>query len=150
MDTQPADPNFAARLRRTFERQKVMATFGAVLTHVGADFVEIVLPCRDELTQQHGFLHAGVVSTVLDTACGLAALWHMPAGAAVLAIEYKVNFLAPAQGEQVIARGHVVKVGRTISVCQGDAYAVSAGGDEKHVAALTSTMMVVRGRGLID
>ena len=142
-------PDPEARVRRTFERQKVMATIGAELMKVSEDGVEIELPHSDELTQQHGFLHAGIVSTVLDTACGLAALAKMPPDTAVLAVEYKVNFVNPAKGDRIRVLGQVVKSGRTLHVCSGNAYA-SVDGKETHVATLMSTVMTVRGRGLVD
>jgi uncharacterized protein (TIGR00369 family) len=142
-------PEIDARVRRTFERQKVMATIGAEITDVSTDGVEIVIPHRDDLTQQHGFLHAGIVSTVLDTACGLAALANTPPDTAVLAVEFKVNFLAPAKGDRVIVRGRTVRSGRTLHTCVGDAYAI-VDGEEKHVATLMSTVMTIEGRGFVD
>jgi uncharacterized protein (TIGR00369 family) len=108
------------------------------------------MPFRDDLTQQHGFLHAGVVATVVDSACGYAALSLMPEGAAVLSIEFKVNLLAPAKGEQIVARGRVIKAGRTISVVSGEVHAVRDG-EEHLVTTMVGTMMVVSGRpGLSD
>jgi len=140
-----AHPGFEARVRESFDRQKVMATIGARLSRVAAGEVDIELPYRDNLTQQHGFLHAGIIGTVMDSACGYAAFSLMPPDAAVLAIEFKLNLLAPATGERVMARGRVKKAGRTIMVCEADAFAVT-GGDEKLVASMTGTMMVVSGR----
>ena len=122
-----------------------MATIGARLLRVAAGEVDIELPFRDDLTQQHGFLHAGILGAVLDSACGYAAYSLMPPDAAVLSIEFKVNLLAPARGERVVARGRVKKAGRTIMVCDADAFAIS-GGEEKLVASMTGTMMVVTGR----
>jgi uncharacterized protein (TIGR00369 family) len=142
-------PDREARVRRTFARQKVMATIGAEITNVSADGVEIEIPYREDLTQQHGYLHAGIVSTVLDTACGLAALANMPPDTAVLAVEFKVNFLAPAKGERIRVRGRAVRSGRTLHTCAGDAYAIT-GDEEKHVATLMSTVMTIEGRGLVD
>ena len=142
----PQDPGFEARVRASFERQQVMATLGAVLTRVAPGEVDVELPFRMELTQQHGFLHAGIVTTVLDSACGYAAFSLMPAEAAVLSIEFKTNLLAPAKGERLIARGRVVRAGRTITVCQADGIMLD-GGREVHVATLVGTMMTVIGRG---
>lgn len=142
---QPQDPNFEARVRASFERQLVMSTLGARLVRVEAGETEIELPFRADLTQQHGFLHAGIVTTVLDSACGYAAFSLMPADAAVLSIEFKTNLLAPARGELLIARGRVVRAGRTVTVCQADAVMMD-GGREVHVATLVGTMMTVRGR----
>ena len=116
---QPLDPEFEVRVRSSFARQAVMSTIGARLMRVGPGEVDIELPFRHELTQQHGFLHAGVVATIVDSACGYAALTLMPPGAAVLTAEYKVNLVAPAAGEAVVARGRVLKGGRTLTVARG-------------------------------
>ena len=140
-----AHPGFEERVAASFRRQKAMATIGARLVRVAAGEVDIEIPCRDDLTQQHGFMHAGIIGAVLDSACGYAAYSLMPPDAAVLSIEFKVNLLAPARGERVIARGRVKKAGRTIMVCDADAFAVS-GAEEKLVASMTGTMMVVKDR----
>ena len=142
---EPQDPNFDARVRASFARQKVMATIGASLTRVSPGEVEIELPFRDDLTQQHGFLHAGIVTSIVDSACGYAAMTLMPMEATVLTIEYKVNFVSPATGRHMIARGQVTKPGRTISVCAGDVFATGKG-KEKLVATMLATMMTVHGR----
>jgi uncharacterized protein (TIGR00369 family) len=143
------DVDVADRVRRSFEKQRVMQTIGAQLTHVERGVVHIVLPRREDLTQQHGYLHAGILATIADSACGYAALSVMPADAAVLSIEFKINMLAPADGDRIIARGRVVKPGRTIVVCTADVHA-ERGGVEKLVATMTGTMMTVQGRGLSD
>ena len=136
-----------------------MRLLGATLTNVGQGHVEIVLPFRDDLTQQHGFLHAGAITTILDSACGYAALSVMPEGTGVLSIEFKTNLLAPAKGSRFIARGRVVRAGRTIVVCSGDVIALpdaqkdEAGGGkvEVMVATMLATMLVVQGRaGVTD
>jgi uncharacterized protein (TIGR00369 family) len=137
------------RVRVSFEKQRIMQTIGATLSHVGAGEVHITLPIRPDLTQQHGYLHAGVIATIADSACGYAALTGMPEDAAVLSIEFKVNMLAPVEGTRVTARGRVIKPGRTIVVCVADVYA-ERDGAEKLVATMTGTMMVVKGRGLVD
>lgn len=147
------DEKMAARVRASFEKQQIMHLLGAALTSVEPGQVEITLPYREELTQQHGFLHAGVVTTILDSACGYAALSTMPDDAGVLSIEFKVNLLAPAEGATFIARGRVVRAGRTIVVCSGDVVALQDGKEEKQksVATMLATMMVVRGRpGIAD
>ncbi len=141
----PQDPDFESRVRASFDRQAAMATIGARLARVAPGEVDVELPFRADLTQQHGFIHAGIVATVLDSACGYAAFSLMPADAAVLSIEFKVNLLAPAHGERIIVRSRVVRAGRTISVCTGDAFAVREG-QERHVATMTGTMMTVIGR----
>ncbi len=144
------DPNFEARVRLSFARQKMMQTIGARLISVSPGVVEIKLPFQDNLTQQHGFLHAGIVATVGDNACGYAALSLTPVDTAVLTIEYKINLVAPAMGEQLVARGSVIRPGRTITVCTGDVFALSDGG-KKLVAHMLSTIMVLPGReNLID
>jgi uncharacterized protein (TIGR00369 family) len=142
---EPQDPDFASRVRGSFERQKVMGTLGANLTKVLPGHVEIELPFRDDLTQHHGYLHAGVVTTIVDSACGYAAMALMPADATVLTVEYKVNFLSPATGERVVARGRVTKPGRTLTVCAGEVFALSDG-SEKLIATMLATMMAVRER----
>jgi uncharacterized protein (TIGR00369 family) len=141
----PQDPDFEARVRTSFARQQVMATIGARLARVAPGRVEIELPFRADLTQQHGFLHAGIVTTIADSACGYAALSLMPPAAAVLTVEYKVNLLAPARGERLIARGQVTRAGRTLTVCAGDVVAL-ADGRETAVAVMLATMMALHGR----
>ena len=146
---QPRDPGFDARVRASFGRQRVMETLGARLTRVAPGEVDVELPFREDLTQQHGFLHAGIVTTILDSACGYAAFSLMPAEAAVLSIEFKTNLLAPARGELLVARARVIRAGRTITVCQADALMMD-GGREVHVATMTGTMMTVLGRGGVE
>ena len=137
------------RVHESFERQRFMDLIGARLSEVAEGRVEIELPADERLTQQHGFLHAGVVAAAVDSACGYAALTLMPAGTAVLTVEYKINLLAPAEGDRLIARGRVVRAGRTLTTCAGDAYMVGDGA-ERHVATVLATMMCVRDRGLED
>jgi uncharacterized protein (TIGR00369 family) len=134
------DPDFERRVRDSFARQAVMHTIGARLLRVAPGEVEIDLAIRPDLGQQNGFLHAGIVSTVLDSACGYAAHSLMPAGSEVLSVEFKVNLLAPAAGERLVARARVLRAGRTLSVCQADAFAVR-GGVETHVAVMIGTMI---------
>jgi uncharacterized protein (TIGR00369 family) len=143
------DPNFAQRVRDSFAQQKIMDTIGATLSKVAPGAVEIELPFRANLVQQHGFLHAGVVTTIVDSACGYAALSLMPPGVAVLTIEYKVNFLSPAAGEVMLARGRVTKPGRNVTVCHGDVFALKDG-REKVIATMLATMMTVRNDTLQD
>ena len=139
-----------ARVRASFVKQQVMRTIGATLDSVEPGVVTISMPPNPGLTQQHGYLHAGIIATIADSACGYAALSLMPADAAVLSIEFKTNMLAPADGERFIARGRVIKPGRTIMVCDATVHAVRKGGEEKLVATMTGTMMVVQGRGISD
>jgi uncharacterized protein (TIGR00369 family) len=141
-----ADTDFEERVRASFARQKAMETIGAELTIVTPGTVEIEMPYSAALTQQHGFLHAGVISTALDSACGYAAYSMMPVNAAVLTIEFKVNLLAPGRGERFLFRGSVTKPGRTIIVADGQAYAFAADGEAKLIATMTGTMMTITGR----
>lgn len=141
---EPRDPQFRTRVADSFARQTIMTTLGATLTHVAPGEVDIVLPFRADLCQQHGFLHAGVVTTIVDSACGYAALTLMPPGTAVLTIEFKSNFLAPAAGDSFLGRGRVVRAGRQITVVAGEVIARSAAG-EKVVSLMQATMMTVQG-----
>jgi len=140
--TATRDPNFETRVRANFDKQRLMTTIGATLERVEAGKVDIRLPFRNDLTQQNGFLHAGTIAAVADSACGYAALSLMPADADVLSIEFKVNMLAPAKGDAIVARGVVIRAGRTIMVCRADVVSIT-GSDEKLVAAMQGTMMVV-------
>lgn len=140
------DPNYQDRVRTSFARQEFMRTIGAALTRVSPGMIELEMPFAPSLTQQHGFLHAGVVSAALDSACGFAALSMMPANAGVLTIEFKVNLLAPGKGMRFIFRGEVTKPGRTILVTDGRAYAVDADGEAAMIATMTATMMTIVGR----
>lgn len=146
----PPDPDYEARVRASFGRQQVMALLGARMTVVQPGMTEIVLPFREALTQQHGFIHAGVVTTIVDSACGYAALSLMPPGVGVLTIEFKVNLLNPAAGERLVARGQVVKPGRTLMVCTGEVIAERNDGTPQTVALMQTTMMVVRDRPAIS
>lgn len=133
------------RVAASFARQQVMATFGARLVKAEPGEVELEMPYDGTLVQQHGFLHAGVVATVLDSACGYAAYTHMPEEAGVLSIEFKINLLRPARGDRFRFVGRVTKAGRTISVCDGQAFARD-GETEKLIATMTCTLMTVLGR----
>src|SRR5205085_865562 len=141
---EPQDPAFAERVRASFAQQGAMHTIGATLAEVAAGRVVIALPWQQALTQQHGFLHAGMVATALDSACGYAASTLMPADSGVLTIEYKINLLAPAQGQHFRMEGLVVKPGRTITVAEGRAFADDAG-SEKLVATMTATLKTITG-----
>ncbi|MCG8272059.1 PaaI family thioesterase [Aquamicrobium sp. NLF2-7] len=143
-------PDYEERVRASFARQQVMATIGAELTLVTPGIVEIEMPYDGRLAQQHGFLHAGVISTALDSACGYAAFSLMPESTGVLTIEFKVNLLAPGRGERFLFRGSVTKPGRTITVADGQAYAYGADGEARLIATMTGTMMTVAGRDGIE
>lgn len=140
------DPDFEARIRSSFDKQGLMGTLDAALSRIEPGIVEIVLPTGPHISQQHGFAHAGAVSSIADSAAGYAALSLMPADAGVLTTEFKINLVAPAAGDRLIARGQVVKAGRTLTLAQAHVYAQSAG-TEKLVALLTATLMAVQGRG---
>jgi uncharacterized protein (TIGR00369 family) len=142
---QPADAGFADRVHASFARQAAMATLGASLAEVAPGEVVIELPWSAGLTQQHGFLHAGMVATALDSACGYAGFTLMPAEAGVLTIEFKINLLAPAKGQRFRMIGTVVKPGRTITVTEGRAYAIGEG-REKLIATMGATLMTIVGR----
>lgn len=137
--------DFRERIRASFDRQKTMETIGAVLTRVEHGSVEIEMPFDEKLTQQHGILHAGIISAALDTACGYAAYSVLDETASILTIEFKVNLLSPGRGERFLFRGDVTKPGSTIIVADGRAYALSDG-PAKLIASMTGTMMVIRGR----
>lgn len=130
------------RVRASFARQGLLATLGAQVVHVAPGEVDVELAFDERLTQQHGYLHAAALTAALDSACGYAALTLMPEEAAVLSVEFKVNLLAPAAGERSLARGRVVRAGRTLTVCRGDAVAF-AGDEERHVATMVATMMAL-------
>jgi uncharacterized protein (TIGR00369 family) len=136
------DPNYEAVIRTSFAAQGLMAHYGAELTRVEPGSVEIEVRFRSELSQQQGFFHGGVTSAIGDTACGYAALSLMPAASEVLTVEFKINLLAPARGDKLIARGRVTRSGRTMTVCQGDVYVATADG-ELHCATLLATMIRV-------
>ena len=137
--------DFRSRIAESFARQAAMKTIGAELTRIEQGTIEIEMPFDPLLTQQHGFLHAGIISTALDTACGYAAYTVIDDEASILTIEFKINLLSPGRGERFLFRGEVTKPGSTIIVADGRAYALSDG-PAKLIASMTGTMMVIRGR----
>src|SRR3990172_8849333 len=144
------DSNYEQRVRDSFARQQFMTTLGATLGRVEPGEVLIAVPFSAPLTQQHGFLHAGVVAAVIDSACGYAALTLMEPGVGVMSVEFKVNLLQPAVGNRFVAIGRVVRAGRTITACQGELRAVQDDG-EIMVAMLQGTMMAIHDRaGIAD
>lgn len=138
----PKNPDYQQRVKDSFNRQQAMKTMGIELIKVYAGEVQLYLPYRPEHTQQHGFMHAGVITTAMDSACGYAAFSLMPADASVLSVEFKTNLLAPAKGDGFEIIGHVIKPGRTITVSEGQAFAVS-GHSRKLVATMSCTLMAV-------
>lgn len=142
--------DLAQRIRASFAKQGLMATIGATIESVGPGAVEIVLTPREEVSQQHGFVHAGAVSAIADSAAGYAALSLMPKGAGVLTVEFKINLVAPAKGDRIRAAGTVIKAGRTLTLAQAEVFA-ETGSQSKLVAVLTSTLMTIEGReGVCD
>lgn len=144
----PEDPAFETRIRASFARQGLMDTLGARITSLSPGAVDIAFAPKPAISQQHGFVHAGAVAAIADTAAGYAALSLMPAGAGVLTTEFKINLVAPAAGERIVARGRVVKAGRTLTLAQTEVVAENAGG-EKLVALLTATLMAIEGRSAV-
>ena len=136
----PPNPDFENYLRERFVKQKAMQTIGATLGEVHPGEVTIHLPFHEKLTQQDGFLHAGIVTTIVDSACGYAAFTLMPIGSRVLSVEFKVNLMSPAVGERFVAIGKVIKPGRTISVCSGEVFAYQ--GEERKLVALMQATMI--------
>jgi uncharacterized protein (TIGR00369 family) len=137
----PLNPGFTETIAESFAQQAIMNLIGARLTRVEPGIVEIELPFRADLTQQDGYLHAGIVTTVADSACGYAALSLMPRGSRVLSVEFKVNLLRPARGELFVARAKVIKAGRTLSVVRADVFATVANAEAELVATMQGTMM---------
>lgn len=142
---QPKDPDYAERVRASFARQQIMALIGAELAVVEPGYTEIHLPHRPEITQQHGFIHGGVVGTIADSAAGYAANTLTPADTSVLTVEYKLNLIAPADGERLVARGEVIKPGRTLIITRAEVFAI------KHAqwtlcALMQQTIMAMPGK----
>ena len=136
---------YEARVRASFAKQGLMGTLGATLCSVAPGLVEIAIRPGPAISQQHGFVHAGAVSAIADTAAGYAALSLMPPNRGVLTTEFKINLIAPAQGDKILARGRVVRSGRTLTLAQTEVFSES-GGQEKLVALLTATLMAIEGR----
>lgn len=141
----PADSGFEQRVRDSFARQGLMVTLGARLLRVAPGEVDIEMPIGPGVSQQHGFAHAGAVAAIADSACGYAAFSLMPADGGVLAVEFKINLMAPAAGESLVARARVIRAGRTLSVCQASVDAIT-GAEELTVAMMMATIMNVRDR----
>ncbi len=137
---QPQDAEFERRVRESFARQRVMQLLGANLRRVEPGAIDIVLPFREELTQQNGYLHAGILTTIADSACGYSACTLMPAGADVLSVEFKVNLLRPAMGEMFVAEARVLKAGKTLTVARCDVHAWTAA-ESKLVATMLATII---------
>lgn len=135
------------RIAESFSRQKLMTTLGAKLLRAADGEVDIELPFSDSIQQQHGFAHAGAIATIADSACGYACLTRMPDDAAVLSVEFKINLLAPAIGERFVAKGKVVRVGKTVGVATAEVFAIATGKPQACVALMQATMMRVELKG---
>jgi uncharacterized protein (TIGR00369 family) len=138
----PRDPDYARRARASFARQAFMRHIGAEIVHLAPGAVDLVCPARPELTQQHGFFHAGVTSSIADSAAGYAALSLFEPGSGVLTTEFKINLVAPAKGERLIARGRVIRPGRTLTICRSDVYGAEEGSETLCATALLTMMQV--------
>ena len=142
---EPRNPEWEATVRASFARQKVMNLIGAEMGALAPGHCEIRLPFRDDLTQQNGFFHAGITGTIVDSAGGYAGLTLMPAGAEVLTVEFKLNLLAPADGDLLVAEGQVLKSGRNLVITRGEVYAIR-NGKATHCATMQQTLMTMHGK----
>ena len=139
----PRNPNFAEEIKQSFAKQTIMGLIGAKLTRVEPGIVEITLPYRADLAQQHGYLHAGIVTTIADSACGYAAYSLMPPDFEVLSVEFKVNLLRPAKGEMFLASAEVVKSGKTLTVVRADVFGLDQTEQRTLIATMLGTMICV-------
>ncbi|MEO6391351.1 MAG: PaaI family thioesterase [Pyrinomonadaceae bacterium] len=134
------NPEFTDEVRASFARQEFMRYLGATIERVEPGAVDIAMPYRPELVQQNGYVHAGAITSIADSASGYAAYTLMPAGSSVLSVEFKVNLLAPAEGDRFLAEGRVIRAGKTLTVTRGDVYAYR-GEERKHIATMQATMI---------
>jgi uncharacterized protein (TIGR00369 family) len=150
MNPKPEPPAQDSRIRASFASQGLMRTLGATLTRIAPGEVDITMPPTPAISQQHGFIHAGAVAAIADSAAGYAALTLMPPNRGVLTAEFKINLLAPATGDLILARGRVIKAGRTLTLAQAEIVS-QTGGQQKLIAHLTATLMTIEGRaGITD
>jgi uncharacterized protein (TIGR00369 family) len=143
---EPRNPDYRKIASATFDRQQAMRTLGIAIARLEPGEVDLAMPYSSDWTQQNGFVHAGIITAGLDSACGIAAFTLMPAGSDILTVEFKTNLLAPARGERFVFRAQVIKSGRTLTVCEGRAFA-EADGVETLVATMTGTLMALVPRG---
>lgn len=143
MSNSPRNPDFAEEIKESFGKQTIMGLIGAELTRVEPGIVEITLPYRADLVQQHGYLHAGIVTTIADSACGYAAYTLMPPNSEVLSVEFKVNLLRPARGKMFLASAEVVKSGKTLTVVRADVFGLDQTGQRTLIATMLGTMICV-------
>ena len=144
MPHQPRNPSFAEEIKQSFAKQTIMGLIGAELGRVEPGVVEITLPYRPDLAQQHGYLHAGIVTTIADSACGYAAYSLMPPDTEVLSVEFKVNLLRPAKGEVFLAVAEVIKSGKTLTVARADVFGLDQSGRRDLIATMLGTMMCLQ------
>ena len=144
MPHQPRNPSFSEEIKQSFAKQTIMGLIGAELTRVEPGVIEITMPYRPDLAQQHGYLHAGIVTTIADSACGYAAYSLMPPESEVLSVEFKVNLLRPAKGERFLAAAEVVKAGRTLTVVRADVFGLYHDGQRELIATMLGTMICIR------
>lgn len=143
---EPKNPDYRKVATETFDRQRAMQTLGISIARLEPGEVDLSMPYSTAFTQQNGFVHAGIITAGLDNACGIAAFTLMPAGSDILTVEFKTNLLAPARGDRFSFRAHVVKSGRTLTVCEAQAFAQSDG-IESLIATMTGTLMALPRRG---
>ncbi|MEM9277567.1 MAG: PaaI family thioesterase [Pseudomonadota bacterium] len=143
---EPRDPDYKQKVHDSFAKQGAMHLVGGRIVSVEPGHVVLEMPMNEKVTQQHGFVHAGIITTMLDSAAGYSAFSLMPADAQVLTIEFKTNLMAPAKGEHFRFEGRVIKPGRTITFCEATAFAIDADESEKKITTMTATMMAVTGR----
>jgi uncharacterized protein (TIGR00369 family) len=144
MSYKPLNTGFEREVRDSFERQSIMSLLGARISKIQPGIVEISLPFRTDLTQQHGYLHAGVLATIADSACGYAAYTLMPPASEVLSIEFKINLLRPASGTSFVTRAEVVRPGKTVTAVHADVFAIDEEGKQTLVANMQATMICLR------
>jgi len=144
MPHQPRNPSFAEEIKQSFAKQTLMKLIGAELSRVKAGHIEITLPYRLDLAQQHGYLHAGIVTAIADSACGYAAYSLMPPESEVLSVEFKMNLLRPAKGKTFLAVAEVVKAGKTLTVVRADVFGVNQEGQRELIATMLGTMICLR------
>ncbi|HEV7475800.1 MAG TPA: PaaI family thioesterase [Pyrinomonadaceae bacterium] len=144
MSYQTSNPQFAEDIKQSFASQSIMSLIGAELNVIEPGIVEITLPYRADLGQQHGYLHAGIVTTIADSAAGYAAYSLMPKGAEVLSVEFKVNLLRPARGKSFLARAEVIKPGRTLTVARADVFGIAESGVRELVATMLATIICLQ------
>lgn len=140
---EPLNPEFVKQIQHSFAKQSIMRSLGATLGTIEPGIVEINLPYRKDLAQQHGYLHAGVITTIADSAAGYAAFSLMPPGSEVLSVEFKVNLVRPARGTHFLARAEVIKAGRTLTVVRSDVFGIAESGQKELVATMQGTMIRV-------